>query len=158
MYIYIYGRITLLYSRNYHNIVKQLYFNKINFKKHLPRFSNQAECGFLSQQLEGDWWARHSTTAKCVHFHSGSSSVTAQHERKNAAREHTSGKALKSGCAHLLLTSASKMASSEVPAFQSSHFDVLPSSSVVSTRLNNISHFLPCNKLHSITMEIGSRL
>ena len=28
-----YNWITLLYSRNQHNIVNQLYFNKINFKK-----------------------------------------------------------------------------------------------------------------------------
>ena len=27
-YIYVYNGVTLLYSRNYHNIVSQLYFNK----------------------------------------------------------------------------------------------------------------------------------
>ena len=31
--IYIYNRIPLLYSRNYHSIVNQLHFNNVKFKK-----------------------------------------------------------------------------------------------------------------------------
>ena len=37
MYIYVYNWITLLYSRNYHNIVNQLYLNKIKFFKCLAK-------------------------------------------------------------------------------------------------------------------------
>ena len=44
--IYMYNWITLLYSRNYHNIVSQLYFKKMNFLKngiyeHLVTFEIQ---------------------------------------------------------------------------------------------------------------------
>ena len=33
MYVYIYDWVTLLYSRNWHNTVNQLYFDKKIFKK-----------------------------------------------------------------------------------------------------------------------------
>ena len=36
--VYVYNWITLLYSRNYHNIVNQLYFNKtLRIKKRIKR-------------------------------------------------------------------------------------------------------------------------
>ena len=33
LYIYIYDWVTLLYSRNWHNIINQLYLNDNNFKR-----------------------------------------------------------------------------------------------------------------------------
>ena len=43
--------IILLYSRNQHNIVNQLYFNKINFKKLMPynEVSKSAKESMLNQ-------------------------------------------------------------------------------------------------------------
>ena len=44
--IYMYNWITLLYSRNLHNIVNQLYFNKINF---LKKGDIRGKWGFASE-------------------------------------------------------------------------------------------------------------
>ena len=59
------------------------------------------------------------TVARCniksMCNYSRNSCVTVQCQRSNTAREPTSNEALKSGCVHLLVTSASKILSSGVP-------------------------------------------